>query len=391
VSVNPLVAGRLGQPKSAWAGVWIAEDIELIAQGVRGHSWVDGSLGVVGAGLDALALVSDPVGALLQYGISWLIEHVRPLSEALDWLAGDPGQIAGHALTWRNVASSLRDESDVLARAARFDVSGWRGAAADAYRVWAGQRDESLQALARASDTMALITEGAGMVIGTVRIMVRDAVATVVSRLMVYAGELVASFGLATPLVVEQVSTLCASWAARISRWLRDLIASIRNLMRESARLGELIETIKRWLKGDGHAGRGPEPETPLPPKDPRLEEQRIHDLGMDPATKRFRLGEADTAVRIEQERGVILTRAPDGHSADWLDEAGKSYDAVGNFPPQFFDRQWPRFSEQIELHLQKADYVPVDVSTFTTEQVARIEQFIAEKGLAPRVFILGR
>jgi hypothetical protein len=43
------------------------------------------------------------------------------------------------------------------------------GAAADAYRNWATQRDESLQALAKASDTMALITEGAGMLIGARR------------------------------------------------------------------------------------------------------------------------------------------------------------------------------------------------------------------------------
>jgi hypothetical protein len=134
VTVNPLVAGRLDQPTSAWVGVWIAEDIELIAQGVRSHSWVDGSLGVASSGLDALALVSDPIGALLQYGISWLIEHVRPLSEALDWLAGDPGQIAGHAQTWRNVASSLRGESDVLARSVRLDLSEWQGAASEAYR-----------------------------------------------------------------------------------------------------------------------------------------------------------------------------------------------------------------------------------------------------------------
>jgi hypothetical protein len=69
VTVNPLVAGRLDGPPDAWSGVWIAEDIELIAQGVRSGSWIDTSLGVVGAGLDGLAIVSDPVGALLQYGV----------------------------------------------------------------------------------------------------------------------------------------------------------------------------------------------------------------------------------------------------------------------------------------------------------------------------------
>jgi uncharacterized protein YukE len=257
VTVNPLVAGRIDQPKSAWAGVWIAEDIELLAQGVQNRSWVDGALGSVGAGLDALALVSDPVGALLQYGIAWLIEHVKPLSEALDWLAGDPGAIAGHAQTWRNAAESLRTEADGLVRAVKFDLSEWEGAASDAYRKWAAQRDQSLQALAKASDTMALITEGAGMLIGTVRMMVRDAVATVVSRLIVYAGELIASLGTATPLVVEQVSTLCASWAAKISRWLKDLISSLRNLGATMRRLGEIIQDLMARLRSAGRPGTG--------------------------------------------------------------------------------------------------------------------------------------
>jgi hypothetical protein len=87
----------------------------------------------------------------------------------------------------------------------------------------------------------------------------------------------------------------------------------------------------------------------------------------------------------------VTLTRAPEGSSADWLDAAGNSYDAVGNFPPQFFDAQWPQLAYQIERHLAKADFVPVDVSTFSAEQVARVELLIAERGLGPRVFILGR
>jgi hypothetical protein len=46
---------------TTWAGVWIAEDIELTAVGIRSDSWVDRSLGVVSAGLDGLALISDPV------------------------------------------------------------------------------------------------------------------------------------------------------------------------------------------------------------------------------------------------------------------------------------------------------------------------------------------
>jgi hypothetical protein len=385
-----LVAARVSQPDERWAGVWIAEDIELIAQGVRTGSWVDGSLGVVGAGLDGLAVVSDPVGTLLQYGVSWIIEHVRPLSQALDWLAGDPGLIAGNAQTWRNVSSSLASQADALGREVAVDVPDWRGAAAAAYRDWSGRQEAAIRALAGAADTMAAVTEGAGFLIAAVRMLVRDAIATCVSRLVVYAAEEVFSLGLATPLVVEQVATVVASWAAKIARWLRALLASLRELAPVVRRLGELIEELKTILT----RLRGKEPELPKEPpkvKDPKLEELRVHDLGMDPATGKFRPSEAQTAVRVEQEVGVTLTRAPKGSSADWVDEAGKTYDAVGNFPPQYFDRQWPQLQFQIERHAGKADLVPVDVSTFSTEQVAKVEQFIADKNLGPRVFIVGK
>ncbi|GGK86992.1 WXG100-like domain-containing protein [Mangrovihabitans endophyticus] len=302
MTINPLVAGRVDQGEGAWAGVWIAEDIELIAQGVRGGNWIDGTLGAVGAGLDGLALVSDPVGALLQYGISWLIEHVRPLSEALDWLAGDPAQIAAHAQTWRNAASELRTESDEFARAVRHDITEWQGTAATAYRAWAAQRDGSLDALARACDTMGAITEGAGILVGTVRIMVRDAIATVVSRLIVYAGELVASAGLATPLVVEQVTTLVASWAAKITHWLKSLISSLRRLMSEGGRLADLIEALKRLLRGhsSGNPGRPPGRGSSEPP--------RPGDADFDPGMHHGPLGR-DFSPGVHDPRGLFQAK----------------------------------------------------------------------------------
>jgi hypothetical protein len=253
---NPLIAAPSDQGPSPWAGVWIAEDIEQIVHGVQSGSWVDGTLGVVGAGLDGLALISDPAGALLQYGIAWLMEHVKPLSEALDWLAGDPAQIAAHAQTWRNVAGSLRDQADALGRSVRWDVEDWTGAAGAAYRNHADHRARNLRTLGLAAEGMALMTEAAGALIGTVRIMVRDAIATVVSRLIVYAGELLATAGLATPLVVEQVSTLCAAWGARIARWLKGLISSLRELGTAMRRLGDRVNDLKQG-RADASTGNG--------------------------------------------------------------------------------------------------------------------------------------
>jgi uncharacterized protein YukE len=248
VTANPLVATAADTAPTPWAGVWICEDIELIAQGIRTGSWIDGSLGVVSAGLDALAFVSDPVGALLQYGIAWLIEHVKPLSEALDWLAGDPAQITAHAQTWRNVAASLREEATDLVAAVRTDVASWGGSAGPAYRAWAGEQQHAITGLAQGADTLAAITEGAAGLVAAVRLLVRDAIATCVSRLIVYAGELVVTGGFAAPLVVEQVTTLVASWGARIAKLLRGLLASLRRLVPEVRRLGDLIEKLKQAL-----------------------------------------------------------------------------------------------------------------------------------------------
>lgn len=261
-TAGPPVARRGAD--SPWAGIGIAEDVDRIAAGVRDRSWVQGSLGVAGGGLDGLAMVADPAGALTRFGVGWLIEHVKPLSEVLDWLAGEPGEITRHAQSWQTVATSLHAEADSLTKAIVRETAEWSGAAAGAYRTGATRHEQSIRTLAEASTAMARMTEGAGALIGTVRLMVRDAIAAVVSRLVVYAGEILATAGLASPLVVGQVAALCAGWAARIARWLRELLASLRRLVGEGHRLAELIASLKKWLNehrggsgGDGGEAHG--------------------------------------------------------------------------------------------------------------------------------------
>ena len=247
-TANPLVATASNAPVDPWSGVWIAQDIETLCDGVKNGSWIEGTLGAVSAGLDALAVISDPIGALLQYGMAWIIDYVKPLSEALDWLAGNPAQIAAHAQTWHNVAGALHDRASDLDRAVRWDNAEWTGDAADAYRNWVGQQKGAVDGLAQAATTLATLTQAAGQLIAGVRMMVRDAIATLVSRLIDYAIEELASFGLATPLVVEQVSTLCASWAAKISAWFKDLVGSLSKLRGVASKVGELIEKLKALL-----------------------------------------------------------------------------------------------------------------------------------------------
>jgi hypothetical protein len=65
--------------------------------------------------------------------------------------------------------------------------------------------------------------------------------------------------GLATAWVVEQVSTLCAAWAAKIAKWLRDLIGSLSRLRGLGDKVDKAIEALKTLLTRL-RGGRHPEP-----------------------------------------------------------------------------------------------------------------------------------
>jgi hypothetical protein len=331
VTSNPLVASRTAAPVDPWAGVWIAEDIELLARGVRGGNWVEATLGGVSAGLDVLAMVTDPVGALLQYGVAWIIEHVRPLSQALDWLAGDPAQIAAHAQTWRNVAAAMSERGADLARLVRWDTTDWHGRAAEAYRGWAGQQQGAIAGLATAADTMAAITEGAGMLVAGVRLLVRDAIATLVSRLVVYAAEEVASLGLATPLVVGQVTSLVASWAAKIARWLKALLASLRRLQAIIHRLGELIEELKKILNRLHRSGTPGAPEPPKPTKIDRRQVTPNQAANLARFEKKLPAGAEETSLTRLADGSITMEAKVPGRVPGSYALYTKTIDEAGN------------------------------------------------------------
>jgi hypothetical protein len=114
----------------------------------------------------------------------------------------------------------------------------------------------------------------------------------------------------------------------------------------------------------------------------------RRYSLGYDPAVGKFRESEAETAVRIEAERDVTLVRAGRQDDCDWIDHVGRTYDAVGNFPARFFEAEWENLQVRTVDHLEKAEFVPVDVSQFTAEQRSVVREFVDR--FDGRVFIVG-
>ncbi|WP_433347858.1 hypothetical protein [Micromonospora sp. CA-111912] len=259
---NPLVAGRVDST-TGWSGIGLAEDVDLLVEAFRSGSWIDGTIGGFAAGLDTLAVVVDPLGQLVSWGVAWLIEHLKPLSDALDWLAGDPDQLTAYAATWSNITAALRSSAADLDTAVASELAGWWGEAGTAYRTHAGRHREALSTMGAGAEAMAIVTTGTGLVVALVRELVRDLIADFVSVLAVRLWEWLAiaggTLGVGTPWVVAQVSTLAARWAAKIARLLTGLIGSLRRVAPILRRLDGVLERLEAQLR---HLARH-DPTTP--------------------------------------------------------------------------------------------------------------------------------
>jgi hypothetical protein len=252
VTDNPLVAEA--HTSTAWyTGLGLVEDAAQISNGIHDNSWVDGTLGGVGGSLDVLGMVIDPLGSLVAWGVGWLMEHVKPLQEALDRLAGNPDEVAAHATTWRNVSAAADGTHQQFADAVRVQTTDWSGASGDAYRGHAAQQLDAIAGIARASQAISYAVEGAGLLVGLVRGIVRDLiaqfVATLAARLPQWLAEEGLTLGIATPVVVGQVAALVAKWVNKIQHFVRALLNSLRRLNGKLDELTGVLDGLKQALR----------------------------------------------------------------------------------------------------------------------------------------------
>ncbi|MDQ0383102.1 RHS repeat-associated core domain-containing protein [Amycolatopsis thermophila] len=227
--VNPLVAQEQSST-TAISGISLLEGARDLRQSIESGDWASGALGAAAAGLDALGFVLDPFGSIFAAGVGWLIEHVGPLKDALDALAGNPDAVKAHADTWHNIAAELGEIGTDLANQVNTDLTGWSGPSADAYRQQAKDVGDLLGAAQEASSGTASGIETAGTVVAAVRTLVRDIIAEVVGHMISWALQVIATLGIALAWVVPQVISEVAKTAARIADLVGRLTKALKAL-----------------------------------------------------------------------------------------------------------------------------------------------------------------
>ncbi|MBW4720841.1 hypothetical protein [Saccharothrix obliqua] len=226
----------------------IAESAADVKTDIENGSWLDSDLGATG--LEALSFVTDPLAPLLSAGAAWLIEHVKPLSDALDRLAGNADLVASHAATWKDVARAVEEVRVDYAQDVATDTAGWAGQAGDAYRVVARNNAEVLNGTSTAADGFGSAVGMAGLVVAAVREVVRDLIADLVGRLISWTAEVALTLGLVTPVVVAQASAAVARWGAKIGDVLKKLVRTIGRLIPQLRKLSDVFDKIRNVLAG---------------------------------------------------------------------------------------------------------------------------------------------
>lgn len=224
--MTELIAGPRSISRSALEGLGPVSDFEQMCEGWKSGDWVEGSLATVGFGFSALATVIDPIGTALSAGIGWCIEHFAPLKDALEWLTGDESQVAGFSDTWANIAARIEEQRAVMESRAN-DLAAMHGAYIDALRQDVHDAIESLGRLVTAATALSGGFEVASSLVRFVYEVTRDALADVVAKAIVWVTELILTLGLGTPVVIAQVTSTVADWAANLLPKIDDLLVSV--------------------------------------------------------------------------------------------------------------------------------------------------------------------
>jgi len=154
----------------------VAQAIADTAERIRGGAWAGGLLDVATASAYA-GEPEDPLKVLLDMGFGWVIEHLAPLTDALDWLIGDRPSLDLTVSTWEGIGDEIRRAADELSASTRSDCAAWPGPAADRYRTLVSARAVAFAGLSAAAEGLSLAVSMSREVLDAVHSAVRSRLA----------------------------------------------------------------------------------------------------------------------------------------------------------------------------------------------------------------------
>jgi uncharacterized protein YukE len=227
-------------------GASILTDVTSLEKDISSGSWIQAGLAGMKVVSDVGQIMANPVGAVTSFGLNFLVQHVKPLQDAVGWLVGTPGQVSSYGSSWLSIGQSVGNISNSLSSTVRKDTANWTGAAADSYRSVATDKVNTLNALAAATKTIGSATQVIGQLVAKVRGMIQDMVSKAMQQIIQTA--LSASFMITIPVVVAEVVGQVVSWMSKIADVIKQLTSAFSTLQPLMGTLQQLFSLANKSM-----------------------------------------------------------------------------------------------------------------------------------------------
>ena len=131
---------------------------------------------------------------------------------------------SAHATTWKNVHKHLQATAEAMASYVTTDLADMNGRTITAYQGAAGDITHVINAAGTWAGAIGTALDITAFIVQFVHDFVRDAISEVVGSILSYAAELIATVGLAWPIVAEQIATRIASLIGQVGRNVKNLV-----------------------------------------------------------------------------------------------------------------------------------------------------------------------
>ena len=246
---NELVA-EVKESETVWSGSRLLEDGFDLKEAFESNSWVAGGLAVAATAADTAAAVMDPLGEALSAGIGWIIEHLSPLKDWLNELAGDSDAVAAAASTWTNIGAKLNSCAGDLDKVCSSRLAGQESLAVATFKSLQAGSASHLRMTGQLAGAISGGLTVASVIVRMVHDMVRDAIADIIGKLTSKAIITAVSLGTASGWAITSLSADVTAWATRLSKEVADVVTSAKNLKGLLSKANRLFDDVAEKFAG---------------------------------------------------------------------------------------------------------------------------------------------
>lgn len=179
------------------------------AVALKNGDFVEAGLDMLGGGIDALGVLTDPFGALGSLVAGWIIAHLQPVQDLLDQIAGDPNSIYAEAATWHKVAQAISGISTDYVSAARADTAPMDGLMITAYRGYAELQATVMSGIGEICDGVGEGIKLGGTIVAGVRAFIQQLLTDVIGQIIGKVAESLCTLGIAAPHALASAANKC--------------------------------------------------------------------------------------------------------------------------------------------------------------------------------------